>query len=214
MFGIHNEQSLLEHRMFRAAGRQEDMMIVYDAPDEQGLLMAIRQQPEHGLAAAIEQYGGLVQTVIRRTLGAARPQDVEECSSEVFWRLYQNVEKFQPGRSLKSYLCGIARHVAIDRMRQLGRTDWQQLPQEENALGVWADPADELAAADRQKLVQQCVDALPQPDRDIFILRYYFGERVNAIASRLGLEAKAVENRLYQGRLRLKKALVERGIEL
>lgn len=62
--------------------------------------------------------------------------------------------------------------------------------------------------------MQQCVDALPQPDRDIFILRYYFGERVNAIASRLGLEAKAVENRLYQGRLRLKKALVERGIEL
>ena len=115
---------------------------------------------------------------------------------------------------MKSYLCGIARHVAIDRLRQLGRTDWLQLPQDENALGVWADPADELAAADRQQLVQQCVDALPQPDRDIFILRYYFGERVNAIASRLGLEAKAVENRLYQGRLRLKKALVERGIEL
>ncbi len=114
---------------------------------------------------------------------------------------------------MKSYLCGIARHVALDRLRQLGRAEWQQLPDDENALGVWADPADEVAAAERQSLVQQCVDALPQPDRDIFILRYYFGERVNAIAERLGLSAKSVENRLYQGRQRLKKALVERGIE-
>ena len=214
MFSTHNEQSLLEQRVFRAVGKQEDMMVIGKVADEQGLLMAIRQQPEQGLAAAIEQYGGLVQTVIRRLLGAARLQDVEECTSEVFWRFYQNADNFQTERSLKSYLCGIARHVAIDRLRQLGRTDWQQLPQEENALGVWAGPADELAAADCQRLVQQCVDALPQPDRDIFILRYYFGERVSAIAGRLGLETKAVENRLYQGRLRLKKALVERGIEL
>ena len=201
MFSTHNEQSLLEQRVFRAVGKQEDMMVIGKVADEQGLLMAIRQQPEQGLAAAIEQYGGLVQ-------------DVEECTSEVFWRFYQNADNFQTERSLKSYLCGIARHVAIDRLRQLGRTDWQQLPQEANARGVWADPADELAAADCQRLVQQCVDALPQPDRDIFILRYYFGERVSAIAGRLGLETKAVENRLYQGRLRLKKALVERGIEL
>ena len=103
-------------------------MVICNAPDEQRLLLALRQQPEQGLAAAIEQYGGLVQAVIRRTLGAARPQDVEECTSEVFWRFYQNAANFQPGRSLKSYLCGIARHVAIDRLRQLGRTDWLQLP--------------------------------------------------------------------------------------
>ena len=121
MFSTHNEQSLLEQRVFRAVGKQEDMMVIGKVADEQGLLMAIRQQPEQGLAAAIEQYGGLVQTVIRRLLGAARLQDVEECTSEVFWRFYQNADNFQTERSLKSYLCGIARHVAIDRLRRLGR---------------------------------------------------------------------------------------------
>ena len=211
MFNVHNEQSVKQN-LFGAmfSSKQEEMMVIDKAPE------AICSQPELDLAAAIEQYGGLVQAVIRRTLGAgnANAQDVEECISEVFWRLHQNAGNFQPERSLKSYLCGIARHVAIDKLRQLGRTDWQQLPQDENALGVWVDPADEVAAAERQRLVQQCVDALAQPDRDIFILRYYFGERVNVIASRLGLSAKSVENRLYQGRLRLKKALIERGVEL
>jgi len=200
MFNAYNEQSILKQSRFGAVGskRREETMVIGDK----------------ALAAVIEQYGGLVQAVIRRTLGSANAQDVEECTSEVFWRLYQNAENIQPERGLKSYLCGIARHVAVDRLRQLGRTDWQQLPQDENALGVWADPADELAAAERQRLVQQCVDALPQPDRDIFILRYYFGEQVKVIAERLGLSAKSVENRLYQGRLRLKKALIERGVEL
>lgn len=208
MFSTYNEQSL-----FGAVHMQEDGMIIGNLPDERSLICLVRQQPEQGLAQAIKQYGGLVQAVIRRKLGAANTQDVEECTSEVFWRFYQNIEKFKPDGSVKSYLCGIARHVALDKLRQLGRVDWQQLPSDEDALGVWVDPADEVAAAERQRLVQQCVDALPQPDRDVFILRYYFGERVNTIASRLGLSAKAVENRLYQGRQRLKKALVERGIE-
>lgn len=181
------------------------------------LARAIRQQPEQGLQEAIRLYGGLVQAVISRQLAgatpAATPQDIEECVSETFLRLYQNAGNIQPGRSLKSYLCGIARHVAVDYCRRLGRSRWQALPLEENALGIWADPADELAAADRQRLVQQCVDSLPQPDRDIFILRYYFGQQVKAIADRLGLDAKAVENRLYQGRRRLKKTLLERGFE-
>lgn len=209
MFNAQNEQSL-----FGTMRKQEETMVICNAPEEQRLIWAMRQQPEEGLAAAISQYGGLVQAVIRRQGPSLSQQDVEECTSEVFWRLYQNAENFKPGNSLKSYLCGIARHVTVDRLRQLGRSAWQELPQDENALGVWADPADEVAAADRQQLVQQCVDSLPQPDRDIFILRYYFGERINAIADRLGLSAKSVENRLYQGRLRLKKALLERGVEL
>ena len=60
MFSTHNEQGLLEQRVFRAAVKQEDMMVICNAPDEQRLLLALRQQPEQGLAAAIEQYGGLV----------------------------------------------------------------------------------------------------------------------------------------------------------
>ena len=52
MFSTHNEQSLLEQRVFRAVGKQEDMMVIGKVADEQGLLMAIRQQPEQGLAAA------------------------------------------------------------------------------------------------------------------------------------------------------------------
>ena len=58
---------------------------------EQGLLGLIQQQPEQGLAEAIKQYGGLVQAVVRRVLGNECQQDVEECTSEVFWRLYQAV---------------------------------------------------------------------------------------------------------------------------
>jgi RNA polymerase sigma-70 factor (ECF subfamily) len=184
---------------------------------EQGLLGLIQQQPEQGLAEAIKQYGGLVQAVVRRVLGNECQQDVEECTSEVFWRLYQAVGqegRFEAGRSLKSYLCGIARHVALDRGRRLSRTVWQELPPEDKAGAPGADPAEQLADKDQKQLVQQCVDAMPQPDRDIFILRYYFGEQVKSIAARLGLETKAVENRLYQGRRRLKKTLMERGVEL
>lgn len=182
---------------------------------EQELMRQVRQNPEVGLAAALEAYGGLVKAVCSRALGEASPQDVEECVAEVFWRLYQNGSAWQPERSLKSWLCGIARHVALDKRRAMIRRPAVAKPAEE--LGLIADPVDfveQLEAADRQRLVQECVGELGEPDRQIFIRRYFWGEKTAAIAAGLRLDAKAVENRLYRGRQRLRQALLERGISL
>lgn len=189
----------------RAAGRL--------IADEE-LMAEIRQNPEQGLAAALEVYGGLVKAVCRRALGGASPQDVEECVAESFWRLYKSAASWQSGRSLKSWLCGIARHIALDRRRSLCRL----VPVSEGAeLEQLADPADlveQLGTLEQRRLVQECVCALAEPDRQIFIRRYFWGEKVGAIAAALQLPPKTVENRLYRGRQRLRTALLERGISV
>lgn len=180
--------------------------------EEEQLMRLVRQDPEQGLAAAIAAYGGLVKAVCRRVLGSS-PEDVEECVAEVFWRLYQGAEAWQPGRSLKSWLCGIARHVALDKRRSLARRPEQP----DCELGLIADPGDlveQLEAADRERLVRECVSGLGEPDRQIFIRRYFWGEKTAVIAAGLQLDTKAVENRLYRGRQRLRAALLERGISL
>lgn len=185
------------------------------AEQERELARQVRQNPEVGLAAALEAYGGLVKATCRRALGEASPQDVEECVAEVFWRFYQSAATWQPERSLKSWLCGIARHVALDKRRAMIRRPAVAKPAEELA-GI-ADPVDlveRLEAADRRRLVRECVGELAEPDRQIFIRRYFWGEKTAVIAAGLRLDVKAVENRLYRGRQRLRQALLERGISL
>ena len=63
--------------------------------------------------------------------------------------------------------------------------------------------------------IEECVsDELPQPDREIFIYRYYFKLKISEISKRLGLKPKQVENKLYRGKEIVKKNLIAKGIIL
>ena len=73
---------------------------------------------------------------------------------------------------------------------------------------------DEAIRSINAEIVQEAVDRLEEPDRTIFIRRYYYLEKVKAIADYLQISEKAVEHRLSRGRERLKHQLLERGVML
>ena len=50
-------------------------------------------------------------------------------------------------------------------------------------------------------------DALTEPDREILLRRYYFGQKPREIAAALGLDKKQVDNRLYQTKRRLRASV-------
>lgn len=56
------------------------------------------------------------------------------------------------------------------------------------------------------------VDNFKEPDRSIFILRYFYFEKVKEIASKLNLSEKKVENILYPSKTKLKEKLIKGGI--
>lgn len=51
------------------------------------------------------------------------------------------------------------------------------------------------------------MDALAEPDREILLRRYYFGQKPREIAAALGLDKKQVDNRLYQTKRRLRASV-------
>jgi RNA polymerase sigma-70 factor (ECF subfamily) len=179
------------------------------------LILLLKNRPQEGLTKAIDLYGGSVKWIIQKIIGNTREQDVEECISDTFVKLWKNIDRFQinNGVLLKSYLYGIARHTALDCRRKY-QSQQETLSIEENDLEVNLDFTDEMAKAENARIVQEAVDALPEPDRKIFILRYFLQERTNSIAEALSLSPKTVENKLYRGKKVLKDSLVERGIIL
>lgn len=178
---------------------------------DESLAALIRSAPEKGLAIALKQYGNYCATILRRMLGN-REQDIEDCLSTVFCKLWQTIEQYEPQKgSIKSWLCRITRNTAVDRLRSTGL---ETFPLEDELTEFFDNPAEWVQRNDTAKLVQQAVDSLGEPDRTIFIRRYYYLERLSTIANALSLTEKAVERRLAKGRQKLKEYLLEKGVNM
>ena len=177
---------------------------------DQALAALIRSNPEKGLKISLEQYGDCCGAVLFRMLGN-REQDIEDCLGTVFCKLWQTIDQYDPQKgSLKSWLCRIARNTAIDLLRQTGT---ETLPLEEELPDAADGPEALTQRGDTAALVQRAVDGLGEPDRTIFVRRYYYLERIGVIAASLSLTEKAVERRLARGRQKLKQYLLEKGVD-
>ena len=178
------------------------------------ILKLIRDNPSEGLSVVLDTYGGSIKTICVNILGRNSTQDIEECISDILTQLWQSAPRIDLTKgSLRSYLYGIARHKAVDRRRK-NRADFAAVPAEEADLFTVKEPADELEQQEQARMIQDAVDSLPWPDREIFIQRYFLFCRVKDIARNLEITPKAVENRLYRGKAALKQRLMERGIVL
>jgi len=180
---------------------------------EYEILYLLRVRPEEGIKLAMESYGGPVMTICRNILFDCSREDQEEAAADSFVGLWRSVENFREGEgySLKSYLYAIARHTALDK-RQYLKKQAPLIPIEEALLGDVADLETDYENRQKEHILHASLEELEEPDRSIFILRYFYYEKVKDIAARLGLAPKAVENRLFYGKSKLRQALAERGM--
>lgn len=174
------------------------------------LLELLRSSPDKGLKSLMSQYGGLVYAVVKRNLSAPAvcPADVEECAADVFSEFYMDLDKYDPSKgSLKSWLCVIARHNAVDAARKCKQT----LPLDEASEAV-SDKESLERDFERQELRRAVLDevkSLDEPDREILLRKFYLGESSKEIAARLKMSVSNVDTRTSRAVEKLRKKLGE-----
>jgi len=182
--------------------------------NDENLVKLLKRNPSKGLTSAIDIYGALVKTIVVRIIGYENQQDVEECISDVFVQIWKSIDNYDNNKGiLKNYIISIARFVSINTInRKMKKQELISL--DENDLKLDFDMDNEIADSINKKIIKETIESLPQPDKEIFIRRYYLYEAVKDIASSLGLNAKAVENKLYRGKDKLRTELINNGIIL
>lgn len=169
----------------------------------------LSRNPEKGLKALIKQYGGLVYTVVKHCLPEFCDADVEACAAGVFSEFYLDLEKFDPSKgSVKAWLCVIARHNAVDFARKNSPT--LPLLEEEIAVSETTLESD-LEEIELRKAVLEAVKALGDPDREILLRKFYFGESSKEIAARLKMSVSNVDVRTSRAVEKLRKNLKDWG---
>ena len=171
--------------------------------NDQQIARGVARRDENAIRWAMDRYERLLWSVAASVLGReAAAADIEECVADVFIYFWQHAEAFDPGRgNLKTWLAVVARSRAADRRRQILRREEVSLDQERLAENLQREEG--LDAETREALCR-AVEALEEPDREILLRRFAWGQKPREIALALGLTVKQVENRLYRSKQKLR----------
>lgn len=177
------------------------------------LVFLIKNNPEKGIWESMNLYSAAVHTICNNFLIEMTNEDVEEAIADTFFKLWKNIDKFdiERGCSLKSYLFEIARNTAIDKRRKAKLSDEYSI--DEECIETKCNVETEAERMENERILHEVLKEYKEPDRTIFILRYFYGEKVMNIAKRLSLDVKKVQNILYRGKDKLKNTLVNKGVD-
>ena len=176
---------------------------------EEAIIDKIQAGDPAGLEALMERYFPYVSAVVWNILrNAMSIEDGEEVVSDVFLAAWGRPEVLRLGQ-VKAWLGAVARNKAKNRLRQISRT----LPLEDDALDIPGsdDPPGDLERAEEQRLVRRAVEALPEPDREIFLRHYYYAQTIPEISCHTGIKESTIKTKLRRGRMKLKDTLTREG---
>ncbi|MBR3894933.1 MAG: sigma-70 family RNA polymerase sigma factor [Clostridia bacterium] len=168
---------------------------------------------EKAIDATDSKYGKYLYTIAYNIVH--NHMDSEECVNDTYLGTWNRIPPERPNL-LQVFLSRIMRNIAIDKFRQ--NTATKRVPSE---LQISLDELDECIADVSEnerylmdeiaKILNGFLQELNEQDEFIFVCRYYYSDRINAIAKMLKTSEKEVSRRLAALRKDLKQRLEKEG---
>lgn len=142
-----------------------------------------------------------------------------DLAQEAFVKAWQGLASFQGESSFATWIYRLATNVCIDYLRKQKRR--RQVESElslDDEEAAWSEPADwsqdphrQLERAEQGRALARGLEALPEQQRQILVLRELSGLSYQEIAQKLELDLGTVKSRIARGRMALRKILAEDG---
>ena len=178
--------------------------------EDRKLIRLLNKDPDVGMDQLMNQYAALVYAVVKGRMIDFQciSSDIDDCAADVFSKFYMNLTDYDPSKaSLQTYLCVLARNLAIDRMRTRSAHEHVSMEDDQNLLTLADDVIieEEIIEKELRRSVLKAIEALGSPDRDIIFRKYYYGQTSKEIAHDLGLSVSNVDTRAHRAILKLRK---------
>lgn len=194
--------------MRRPAATMEDG----DAP----LVAAARAGEPAAFEAIMRRHNRLLFRTARAIL--QHEADAEEVVQEAYLKAFLHLEGFAGASRLSTWLVKITVNEALARLRRRmpygapGDVLAEDLAEDTTMRQTTAEPSPEAAAAQGEirRLLEAAIDALPQAQRTVFVLRAVEEFSTEDTAACLGIPPETVKTRLHRARQALRRRLQHR----
>lgn len=169
------------------------------------------QNPENGLEMIMDRYMAFVYTIVHGKLsGVCGKQDIEEAVSDIFYEMYRTRNIIDLGKgSLKSYLAVVSKRTAIDIYRKRRSKDGIISIDEfeHDWIASETDIEKDVIDSETSDLLIKEIMALGEPDSQIMIRKYYFGQTSKVIAKVLRIKENTINKKVSRALVKLQQAL-------
>ena len=161
----------------------------------------------------VRRYQARVVSHVARMVG--NRDDALDLSQEIFLKVFQALERFNPAFKFSTWLFRIAGNASIDHLRKRRpRTVPLEAPDPEGT-GSFSpeqrssalDPFGELRNLERGKAISRAIQELPADFRELIALRHFAGLSYEEIAGVKNMPLGTVKNKLFRARAVLKDRL-------
>ena len=181
-------------------------------PSDEECMGRLQAGDDTALAPLMQRWEGPVKRFIFRLVG--NTAEAEDLAQDVFVRVYTKRASYRTDAKFSTWCFSIAANQAKNRLRW-----WKRRPT--LSLNAWTEAGGEAAdesspggqastqavRAEQVAAVQRAIAELPVDLRTALVLFEYEQQSMAEIAAVLGCTPKAVENRLYRARQKLKASL-------
>ena len=163
-------------------------------------------------AATAEKYGSFLLAVASNVL--SRREDAEEAVNDAYAAAWEAIPPHRP-ESLKAFLATLVRRAALNKYTSLraekrgGGEAAVCLDELEECLAGHVSVERELEARELSQAIGRFVKALPETERRVFLLRYWYVESIDSIMKKSGFSRSKIKSMLQRTRQRLKAYLIK-----
>ncbi|AIG26254.1 sigma-70 family RNA polymerase sigma factor [Brevibacillus sp. 7WMA2] len=174
------------------------------------LIREIKEGNIESYAELIRRYERKILTFVAHMLRQAHLEHIaEDICQETFYKAYKSLHSFRDVEAtFSTWLYTIARNTVLSELRKSRNADVYledsvQVP----SISFERLPEQQLLQTEREDLVRQAINNLPEKQRSALILREYEQLDYNEIAKILDLTVSSVKSLLFRARQSIKLQL-------
>jgi RNA polymerase sigma-70 factor (ECF subfamily) len=181
-------------------------------PADELLVRRLRDGEVAAGEVLVQRYHEPLMRYLRRL--ARSDHLAEELHQQTWLSVLEHIKKFDAGASgggFKAWLFRIATNKANDAWRSRGREMAAYAGVSRIAEQQTPDASQPVVTAELTDRLRLALDRLPEPQRQVLLLRYYSGLKFVEIAELLGCPLNTALGRMHKAMLKLKQLMDEPG---